>query len=299
MIVWGGQSGTFVFDTGGRYAPATDSWQATSTASAPVGRSYHVMVWTGTRMFVWGGTTENFETSTGGLYDPGSDSWTETALTGAPPAAAYSSGVWTGGHAIVWGGWGDGGDRSTGGVYDSALNAWTAVAPAGAPAARHFHTGLWTGARMLVWGGMEGTLDNGTYLSSGGLYDPATGSWVPTALAAAPEGRIWHAGVWDGREAIVWGGCNGPSNCGNGLFTGARYDPEGDQWTATPLARAPGARANHTGVWTGDALVVWGGLADAYGSYTSTGGLYVPPLDVIFADGFESGDTGTWSLTLP
>lgn len=24
-----------------------------------------------------------------------------------------------------------------------------------------------------------------------------------------------------------------------------------------------------------------------------------PPLDVIFADGFESGDTGTWSLTLP
>ena len=24
-----------------------------------------------------------------------------------------------------------------------------------------------------------------------------------------------------------------------------------------------------------------------------------PPLDVIFADGFESGDTGTWSFTLP
>jgi hypothetical protein len=46
-------------------------------------------------------------------------------------------------------------------------------------------------------------------------------------------------------------------------------------------------------------MLVWGGLADAYGSYTSTGGLYLPPLNVLFSDGFESGDTGAWSLTVP
>jgi N-acetylneuraminic acid mutarotase len=299
MIVWGGQSGTSVFNTGGRYTPLTDSWQPTTTANAPVGRSYHTMLWTGARMFVWGGTTENFETATGGLYDPAADSWTATTLTGAPLAAAYSSGAWTGARAIVWGGYGEFGDRNTGGLYDPGSNSWSPVATTGAPAARHFHTSLWTGSRMLVWGGMEGTLDNGTYLSSGALYDPVTNLWTPTTLAGAPEGRIWHSGVWSGSEAIVWGGCNGPSNCGNGLFTGARYDPASDQWTTTPLARAPGARAQHTGVWTGSALLVWGGLADAYGSYTSTGGLYVPPFGGLFADGFESGDTGAWSVTVP
>jgi len=299
MIVWGGQSGPSVFDTGGRYAPSTDTWQQTTTAGAPAARSYHVMLWAGSRMFVWGGETESFETSTGALYDPVTDTWTATTLTGAPPAAAYASGVWTGDRAIVWGGWGDFSDRGTGGVYDPATNSWSPAATTGAPAARHFHTGLWTGDRMLIWGGMEGTLDDGTYLSSGGLYDPVTGLWAPTTLAAAPEGRIWHAGVWAGGEAIVWGGCNGPSSCGNGLYTGARYNLAADTWTATPLARAPGARAQHSGVWTGDALLVWGGLADAYGSYTSTGGLYVPPFGGLFADGFESGDTGAWSLTVP
>ncbi len=60
------------------------------------------------------------------------------------------------------------------------------------------------------------------------------------------------------------------------------------------LSLAPFAAA---GVWTGEALLVWGGLADA--SYTSTGGLYVPPFGGLFADGFESGDTGAWSLTVP
>lgn len=94
---------------------------------------------------------------------------------------------------------------------------------------------------------------------------------------------------------IVWGGWGD----GGDRSTGGVYDPALNAWTAVAPAGAPAARHFHTGLWTGDALVVWGGLADAYGSYTSTGGLYVPPLDVIFADGFESGDTGTWSFTLP
>ena len=48
MIVWGG--GTEfpnVFNTGGRYDPATDSWRPTSTLNAPSARSGHTAVWTG------------------------------------------------------------------------------------------------------------------------------------------------------------------------------------------------------------------------------------------------------------
>ena len=56
MIVWGGRWGWGfhdLLDTGGRYDPATDSWLATSTAAAPLHRSGHTAVWTGSEMLVW------------------------------------------------------------------------------------------------------------------------------------------------------------------------------------------------------------------------------------------------------
>jgi N-acetylneuraminic acid mutarotase len=54
MIVWGGDTGTPVFNTGGKYNPSTDSWTATSATGAPTARYGHTAVWTGTQMIVWG-----------------------------------------------------------------------------------------------------------------------------------------------------------------------------------------------------------------------------------------------------
>jgi hypothetical protein len=65
MIVWGGNDGSGLVNTGGVYDPATDTWTATSTVGAPDARSYHTTVWTGSRMIVWGGLFLN----TGGVYD--------------------------------------------------------------------------------------------------------------------------------------------------------------------------------------------------------------------------------------
>jgi len=60
MIMWGGfnQNGdqTHSLNTGGRYSPSTDSWTATAIANAPLGRSLHTAVWTGSEMIIWGGT---------------------------------------------------------------------------------------------------------------------------------------------------------------------------------------------------------------------------------------------------
>ena len=33
-----------------------------------------------------------------------------------------------------------------------------------------------------------------------------------------------------------------------------------DTWTPTALTNAPTARADHTAVWTGSEMIVWGGL---------------------------------------
>ena len=53
-IVWGGLGDAGYFDTGGRYNPVTDSWTATNTVNAPVGRTVHGATWTGEEMIIWG-----------------------------------------------------------------------------------------------------------------------------------------------------------------------------------------------------------------------------------------------------
>jgi hypothetical protein len=73
MILWGGyfsDGNDHFLDTGGRYHPGTDSWQATTTTNAPSGRLSHTAVWTGSEMIVWGGANDGFDivTSTGGRY---------------------------------------------------------------------------------------------------------------------------------------------------------------------------------------------------------------------------------------
>ena len=50
-----------------------------------------------------------------------------------------------------------------------------------------------------------------------------------------------------------------------------------DTWTATSTFNAPDARINHTAVWTGSEMIVWGGIGD--GMYLNTGGRYNPATD--------------------
>ena len=58
---------------------------------------------------------------------------------------------------------------------------------------------------------------------------------------------------------IVWGGTDDLSH----LNTGGRYNPSTDSWTATSTTNAPDARDDHTAVWTGSEMIVWGGCNDA------------------------------------
>ena len=73
---------------------------------------------------------------------------------------------------------------------------------------------------------------------------------------------------------LVWGGYD------DGVVdfnTGGRYNPSTDTWTATATANAPNARQNHTAVWTGSEMIVWGGIGDL--GYSNTGGRYDPSTD--------------------
>jgi len=81
MDVWGGQDDAVTqLRTGGRYNPAADTWTATSTLAAPIGRRFHTVVWTGSEMIPWGGWNGT-DLNSGGLYCSG-------ACASAPPAGS-------------------------------------------------------------------------------------------------------------------------------------------------------------------------------------------------------------------
>ena len=85
MVVWGGCrfvndacSATALGNGGGRYDPAANSWQATSTTGAPEARRDHTAVWSGNEMIVWGGAGAAVY-GNGARYDPAANTWTPTA----------------------------------------------------------------------------------------------------------------------------------------------------------------------------------------------------------------------------
>jgi hypothetical protein len=140
------------------------------------------------------------------------------------------------------------------------LGEWTAIA-GGAPPARAGHSAIWTGTEMIVWGG-----ENGSLLADGGRLSLATNRWQPVSSAAQPAPRRSHTAVWTGTEMIVWGGVEllAPGEYGYAR-SGGRYDPATGQWQPTSLNGAPAGRLLHVAVWTGEEMIVWGGVNDLGG----------------------------------
>jgi hypothetical protein len=219
------------------------------------------------------------------------DTWSLSSLTNAtganfPTARQLHTSIWTGAEMIVWGGW-DGSDTAyaNGGLYDPATDSWssstlTTGTGANVPAARYRHTAVWTGTEMIVWGGRSAA---GTAYNTGGRYNPATDLWATTSLTTAtganvPSARLLHTAIWTGTEMIVWGGT--PDAVAGVVNTGGRYAPASDSWATSVLttgfaAFTPVARAEHSAVWTGTEMIVWGGRASTGAALTS-GGRYAP-----------------------
>jgi N-acetylneuraminic acid mutarotase len=295
MIIWGGynSNGGHVnsLNTGGRYSPSTDSWTATAIANAPLGRSGHTAIWTGSEMIVWGGA--NYPAgplNSGGKYNPSTDSWTATSNNNAPAARHSHTAVWVGNEMIVWGGRDNVGWFNTGGRYNPSTDSWTATSTINAPEARWAHTVEWTGSEMIVWGGTNQTI----YLNTGAKYDPTDNSWTPTSTANAPLGRIAHTAVWSDSELIVWGGVDETFNDTN---TGGAYNPGMDSWIATTLANAPSPRDSHTAIWNGSEMIIWGGVFCCPAIDFDTGGRYNPGIDSWTATSTADAPLARWAHT--
>jgi N-acetylneuraminic acid mutarotase len=198
------------------------------------------------------------------------DTWVATSTTNAPSPRNSHTAVWTGSEMIVWGGFVPPFNYfNTGGKYNPATDSWTATSTANAPDARTGHTAVWTGTEMIVWGGAAGSPKS--FTDSGGRYNPATDSWIPTSITSAPSPRSSHTAVLTGTEMIVWGGFD----LSGDVNSGGSYDPNTDSWTAISNTNVPTARDTHTAVWTGSEMIIWGG-EDNSGNLLDTGGRYNP-----------------------
>ena len=292
MIVWGGG----VSNSGLRYSPATDSWISTSTINAPSARSEHSAVWTGSEMIIWGGRNSGGSFfNSGGRYDTNTDRWTATTTTNAPVGRDLHTAVWTGTEMIVWGGTNGMHLVNTGGRYDPNTDIWAPTSTTNAPGGRALHSAVWTGSEMIVWGG---ALDGFFITDTGGRYDPSTNSWMGTNTTTAPDGRYGHTAVWTGNEMIVWGGTTICPPCYS--YTGGRYSPGTDTWTATSISNAPSSRYDHSAVWTGTEMIIWGGYSNDNG-YLNTGGRYSPTANswmstsIVNAPAARSQHTAVWT----
>jgi N-acetylneuraminic acid mutarotase len=64
--------------------------------------------------------------------------------------------------------------------------------------------------------------------------------------------------------------------------SGVRPEACAESWAPTDTGGAPAGRINHTAVWTGAEMIVWGGVTGGTMpsfTYTNTGGRYVPATD--------------------
>jgi N-acetylneuraminic acid mutarotase len=253
------------------YNPKTNRWRRLPSGGGFGG----VLAWTGRELIAWGGGCCAEASNAGSAYNPTTNRWRKLAHSPLAPSQT-PIGAWTGRELVI---------LVTGielnlpkrypasfaraAAYNPRTNTWRRIAPAPDP---RFS---WDGA-TAIWDGREVLVVGGTLLTnrglSGGLariplaYNPRTNRW--RRLAAMESGRTDFAAVWTGKRLLVWGGRTTRGGPPQRPPRGFAYDPATNRWSRLPQAPLRG-RSDPTAVWTGKAMIVWGGggLPD-YRSFT-------------------------------
>lgn len=175
FIIWGGHqdntSPSTFLSTGGKYNPASNTWQSIPAPPADVltARSGHSMVWTGSEILIFGGFNETGgKLNDGALYNPITNSWRKISQTNAPSPRSGHAAVWTGSNMIAFGG--TGGDD--GAIYSPNSNTWFSIMPFDInpyePSSSYYYNTVWTGDEMLTYG------SNGGFKALGARYFTTT-----------------------------------------------------------------------------------------------------------------------------
>jgi alpha-tubulin suppressor-like RCC1 family protein len=242
----------------------------TTTDISPTARYNHSMVWDGQRVIMFGGYDGSFKNDLW-WYEPGTNTWTEKIVNEAvgSPSARYRQ-------AMVWDTVRQGvimfGGSGTSPIYKNDLwwydpnfgttGVWFKQIDQdadGSPSARQNHSMVWDGQKVIMFGGNDGVSKNDLW-----WYDPASGTngtWIQQFTSIMPSGRMRHSTVWDsiGQRVIMFGGFGTSPTYKNDLWW---YDPVTNTWTekiTNGAAGSPSARNEHSMIWDGTRLIMFGG----------------------------------------
>jgi hypothetical protein len=269
--VWTGKE-MVAFSGLGSYAydPQTNLWRRLPNGGGFGG----VLAWTGRELIAWGGGCCGEASNAGSAYNPTTNRWSKLARSPLAPSQT-PVGAWTGRELIivVSGLELDVSSKpyppsfARAAAYNPRTNTWRRIAPT--PELRFWDgaTAIWDGREVLFVGGRLGTPKGlpGRLARVGLAYNPATNRW--RRLAPMETGRTDFAAVWTGKRLLVWGGRT-TRNAIQRPPRGFAYNPGTNRWSLLPQAPLRG-RSDPTAVWTGKAMIVWGGagLPD-YRSFT-------------------------------
>ena len=320
MILWSRQnSGVSDPPYAARYNPTANSWQTLPRipGDPQLPESGFSWVWSGTEAVLWGGGVDSIPRNYSGYkFNPSTSTWTALATAGAPERRTGHVAAFVGSDMVIWGGVGEMTPPAmtppqylNGGRYNPTTNTWASIPAIGSPSNRQSHTVTAAGSQLLVWGGVGYNamgMSPFKFLKNGGSLDPATGTWT-TLSNGSPAPRSGHSMIWTGTEMIVWGGTIGTSSTsGDPAFAdGARFNPTSGVWTSLPTLNAPSSRWDHSAVWTGTEMIIWGGQNVSTSGPTAqvfnTGARYNPttntwsPVSVLSAPSARSAHSAVWT----
>ncbi|MBI4405960.1 MAG: hypothetical protein HY537_17505 [Deltaproteobacteria bacterium] len=108
--------------------------------------------------------------------------------------------------------------------------------------------------RLLMFGGS----DYYSIKNNMALFDIRTNRWASSPVPLRLAYRAEPSMVWTGSRVIVWGGTDWSGTFARETDDGMTFDPGTMTWK--PMARAPFKRSDHATVWTGERMLIWGGV---------------------------------------
>jgi len=279
VLVAGGDRGAPFYDataTAELYNLSTGTW--TPTGSMATARESHTAtVLADGRVLVAGGNSGgSFATifASAEIFNPATGLWSDTGSM-THIRSGHTATLLNDGRVLVAGG-SDGLPLASAEIYDPARSTWAATGSMAVARAGHTAT-LLSDGRVLVAGGVATSSATSTQASAE-IFNPASGTWTPTASMATKRYSHTATGLADGR-VLVTGGLTPVDSNGNIALTASTelYNPATDTWT--PTGSMTTARYRHTMTLLSDGRVLVAGGGNSGQSaeiYTPASGTWSP-----------------------
>jgi hypothetical protein len=234
VLVAGGGGGV---NSAELYDPVSGTWSPTGSPATGRAGATAVLLNNGKVLMAAGGVPgpgDTFGTASAELYDPASGTWSPTGSLNT--ARLTQAGVLLSDGRVLFAGGKDRGvtfaNFSSAEIYDPASGTWSRTGDMAIGRRDAFTITTLASGKVLVAGG--GTNWTGIATDKAELYDPVTGTWVPTTPLPTTRAGNGATLLPDG-TVLVAGGVEHPGDFGPGTYlnTALTYDPFTATWTPT------------------------------------------------------------------